>query len=68
MFIICASVQAGRFFSRRCNSINPSRTPMFLFMPSVECLASRPTAGAAAADVIMNVGFADSAPPGAGVR
>jgi len=41
---------------------------MFLFMPSVERLASRPTAGAAAAGVIMNAWFAESAPPGAGVR
>ena len=68
MFIICASLQAGWISSRRCNPINPTRTPMFLFMPSVECLASRPAAGAGAAGVIVNAWFAEGAPPGAGVR
>jgi hypothetical protein len=68
VFIICASVQAGRFSSGRCNPINPSRTPMLLFMPSVECLARRLADGAAAAGVIVNFGFAEGAPPGAGVR
>ncbi|MDZ7590101.1 MAG: hypothetical protein U5L05_05285 [Rubrivivax sp.] len=68
VFIICASVQVGRFSSRRCNPINPTRTTMFLFMPSVERLACRPAAGAAAAGVTVNAGFAEAAPPGAGVR
>lgn len=41
---------------------------MFLFMPSVELLACRPAAGAAAAGVFVNGVFAEGAPPGAGVR
>jgi hypothetical protein len=41
---------------------------MFLFMPSVECLARRRADEVAAAGVIVNIGFAEGAPPGAGVR
>jgi len=70
VFIICASVQAGGDCSRRCIPINPTRTTMFLFllMSSVECLASRPAAGATAAGVIVSGVFVEGAPPGAGVR
>jgi len=68
VFIICASVQVGSQFSRRCNPINPTRTTMFLFMPSVEWIACRPTAGAAAASVFVNGVFVEGAQPGAGVR
>jgi hypothetical protein len=68
VFIICASVQVGRFSSRHCIPINPTRTTMFLFMPSVELLACRPAAGAAAAGGIVNRVFVEGAPPGAGVR
>jgi hypothetical protein len=68
VFIICESVQAGRISSRRCTPINPTRTTMFLFMSSVEGLACRTAAGAVAAGVTVNEGFAEAAPPGAGVR
>lgn len=68
MFIICASLQAGTLFPRCCNPINPTRTPMFLFMSSVELRAGRPAAGAAAAGVFVHGVFVEAAPPGAGVR